>query len=92
MGVRSRATVIGNPFNCLIADYIWVDNQLLTPTSFGYDNAGTWSWQDFTGSFSGSTDVRLLFGNAGNLGQATVGNDWTVNGSPTQETSDLPPQ
>ena len=92
IGVRHRGASLDRPFNYICADEIFVDNQALTPSSFGYDNGGTWSWQDFTGTFTGSTDSRLLFANSGNLGENSEGTNWTVNGNVTQETSDLPPQ
>lgn len=95
IGVRDRAGSRDNYLDALIADAIFVDNQALGPTNFGYDNGGSWEWKDYTGTF-GTNGFRLLFADATStttLGYDTSpnGNNWTLsNLATTDQKTDIP--
>jgi len=77
-----------------LADFIVVEGQALSPSNFGYDNSGTWSWKNYTGSY-GSHGFRINPQNSGEIGDDQSGNgyDFTLNnmGSSNFDSSDKPP-
>lgn len=95
IGVRDRGGSRDNYLDALIADAIFIDNQALAPTNFGYDNGGSWEWKDYTGTF-GTNGFRLLFADATStttLGYDTSpnGNNWTLsNLATTDQKTDIP--
>ena len=82
------------PFFGYIADFQLIDNQALTPSSFGeFTTAGFWQPKDYTGTY-GTKGFHLDFCGS-DLGNDVSGqnNDWTQNGiiasSPVAETSTI---
>ena len=65
-----------------LAEFIHVDGQVLTPTSFGATNPVTNIWEPiaYTGTY-GTNGFKLNFADSSNLGDDTSGNgnDFTVN-------------
>ena len=95
LGVRDRAGSRDNYLDALLADVIFVDNQALLPSNFGYDNGGSWEWKDYTGTF-GSNGFRLLFDDGTStttLGydNSSNGNNWALNNLATSDQkTDIP--
>ena len=95
IGVRNRSGSLDNYMDALVADVIFVDNQALAPTNFGYDNGGSWEWKDYTGTY-GTNGFRLLFDDATStttLGYdaSPNGNNWTLNNlATTDQKTDIP--
>jgi hypothetical protein len=81
-------------FEGQLADIVAVEGQALTPSDFGYDNGGTWSWKNYTGSF-GTHGFRVNPQNSGDIGtdQSGNGNTFTLNNmdSSNFDSGDLPP-
>jgi hypothetical protein len=71
---------LNNQFNGYLSQFIFVDNQALTPASFGYSLNSLWVANKYTGSF-GSKGFYLDFSNSSNPGLDISGNNnnWTVN-------------
>ena len=70
-----------SPFSGYIADFQLIDNQALTPPSFGeFTTAGFWQPKDYAGTY-GSKGFHLDFSDP-NLGNDVSGqnNDWTSRG------------
>ena len=65
-----------------LAEFVYVDGQALTPTSFGATNPVTNIWEPiaYTGTY-GTNGFKLNFSDSSNLGDDTSGNgnDFTVN-------------
>jgi len=73
----------GIPGEAFFADYhlanvIFADGQLLLPTDFGQDVAGTWTPKPYVGSY-GTNGFHLYFSDAGMRGRDFSGNNnpWT---------------
>ena len=64
-----------------LAEFIGVDGQQLTPTSFGKFSNGVWTPIDYSGTY-GNNGFRLKFENASDLGNDSSGNnnDFSTNG------------
>ena len=71
-----------NYIDMYLAEFIHVDGQALTPTSFGATNPVTNIWEPiaYTGTY-GTNGFKLNFADSSNLGDDTSGNgnDFTVN-------------
>ena len=71
-----------NYIDMYLAEFIHVDGQVLTPTSFGATNPVTNIWEPiaYTGTY-GTNGFKLNFADSSNLGDDTSGNgnDFTVN-------------
>jgi hypothetical protein len=69
-----------NQYNGYLSQYIFVDNQALTPDNFGYQINNTWIAKPYTGTF-GPHGWYLDFSNSSNIGLDISGNNnnWTVN-------------
>ena len=71
-----------NYIDMYLAEFIHVDGQVLTPTSFGATNPVTNIWEPiaYTGTY-GTNGYKLNYSDASNLGDDTSGNgnDFTVN-------------
>ena len=71
-----------NYIDMYLAEFIHVDGQALTPTSFGATNPVTNVWEPiaYTGTY-GTNGFKLNFADSSNLGDDTSGNgnDFTVN-------------
>lgn len=78
IGVRDRAGSRDNYLDALLADVNFIDNQVVTPGNFGYNNGGSWEWKAYSGTY-GTNGFRLLFDDA--TSQATLGNDSSGNGN-----------
>lgn len=76
-----------------IADFIAVFGQALSPSNFGYDNGGTWSWKDPVITY-GPDDFRINPQDDTEIGKDQTGNgyDFTLNGLDSSNFStDVPP-
>lgn len=101
---RIGVYVAGSYFNGLMAEAILVDGQQLTPSSFGYDDGGTWRPKEFVGATTtgsgfvtngpyGTNGFRLDFMNSNGLGQdrSGRGNDFApVNIASAQQSTTTP--
>jgi len=79
-------------FDGYVSEFVNVDGQTLTPTSFGeYDTNGVWRPVDVSGLTFGTNGFYLDFAASGDLGNDVSGNanDFATSGSPTQS-SDTP--
>jgi hypothetical protein len=69
----------------LLADFIFLDNQALTPSDFGRTSADTGAWvpKTYAGAYTGTNTFHLKFDNSADLGNDSTSNnnDWTLNGS-----------
>lgn len=87
-------SVGGGRFDGRMADIVVVEGQSLAPSEFGYDNGGTWSWKDYTGSV-GTHGFRINPQNSGEIGTDQSGNgyNFTLNNMDTSnfDAADLPP-
>lgn len=72
IGATAASTPAGF-WNGKLADVIVVEGQALTPSEFGYDNGGTWSWKNYTGSF-GTHGFRLNPQDSSQIGTDQSGN------------------
>ncbi len=75
-----------------LAEFIGVDGQQLSPTSFGEFKNGVWIPIDYAGSY-GNNGFRLKFENASDLGNDSSGNnnDFSTNGlGPDHQVLDSP--
>jgi hypothetical protein len=80
--------------NGLLAEFVFIDGQDLTPTSFAYNNGGTWSAKDPSGLTFGNNGFYLKFANSGNMGEdsSSNGNDWTLNSvDASNQSANVPP-
>ena len=81
-------------FDGRLADIIVVEGQQLTPSDFGYDNGGTWSWKDYTGTY-GTHGLRINPQNSSEIGTDKSGNgyNFTLNNMDASnfDSGDLPP-
>ncbi len=82
-------------FDGYMAEFVLIDGQQLTPSSFGEtdSNSGIWMPKEISGLTFGTTGFYLQFENASVLGDDTSGNnnDWTaVNISSTNQSADAP--
>lgn len=82
------------PFDGKIADLIVVEGQSLAPSNFAFDNGGTWSWKDYTGTF-GTHGFRINPQDSSEIGadKSGNGNDFTLNNMDTSnfDGADTPP-
>ena len=65
-----------------MSEFVFVDNQALTPSSFGYLNGSSqWAVKRYSGSF-GPSGYYLNFSNSSNVGFDFSGNNnhWTPTG------------
>jgi hypothetical protein len=76
-----------------MAEFIFIDGQQLTPSSFGETKNGVWIPKDPSGLTFGSNGYHLKFENASDLGNDSSGNnnDFTANNMGTDhQVSDSP--
>ena len=64
----------GNNAYGYLAEFIKVDNQVLGPTEFGYDDGGLWTPIEYEGTY-GNNGLRLTFENTSDFGEDFSGND-----------------
>ena len=89
-----QATNTSNHPSGYFAEFNYVNNAQLAPTSFGEfdDDSGIWKPKKYTGSY-GDTGFYLDFADAADLGddESGNGNDWTeVNISAADQSTDTP--
>jgi hypothetical protein len=80
-------------FDGYMAEFIFIDGQQLTPSSFGETKNGVWIPKDPSGLTFGSNGYHLKFENASDLGNDSSGNnnDFTANNMGTDhQVSDSP--
>jgi len=82
-------------FDGYIAEFVIIDGQQLTPTSFGETDtdSGIWKPKSVSGLTFGTNGFYLPFTNSGSLGADSSGNsnDWTVNNlTAIDKTTDTP--
>lgn len=81
-----------NYYDGCLSNYYLIDGQQLDPSYFGQTDTttGIWKPKSYSGSY-GTNGFFLKFENSGSLGTDSSGNgnNWTVNGTPTQ-TVDTP--
>ena len=73
-GLRIGDNNIGNEFSGNIADFYYIDNQLLTATDFGETNQTIWIPSNYTGAMN-TASFHLDFSDAANLGNDTSSNN-----------------
>jgi hypothetical protein len=82
-----------NPFDGYIAEFVFIDGSVITPSMFGeFDTNGIWKPKDVTGLTFGNNGFYLDFETAGSdLGddKSGNGNDFT-NGNSVTQTTDSP--
>ena len=88
-----RLSGLSQYFNGYMAEFVNIDGQQLTPTSFGSTNSdGVWTPIPYTGTF-GTNGFNLQFENAAALGtdSSANGNNFTVNNlTSIDQTTDYP--